>query len=288
MKCYHHDDADGRGAAAIISMFEEDRNHENYIEVDYVQELPIDKISKDEKVYFVDYSFSEKTLPSLKKILEITNNVIWIDHHQSSLDLIKAHKELDDIRGIRYNGISGMALAYMYLYDKLDMREVPQYIQRVSDFDCFKFELGVDSEHFILGLQSYKYGPLDEIWRTLYLDSENGDALVESMIHTGRIIKAYNTNADADYLAKYGFEGELDGYSAIILNKRCYSAAFGDEINKHDIACCFWLVGDSYTHSVFTTKKDIDCEKLAKKFGGGGHKGAAGFTTKDIIFKIKK
>ena len=40
--------------------------------------------------------------------------------------------------------------------------------------------------------------------------------------------------------------------------------------------------------SLFTTKKDIDCSALAKKYGGGGHEQAAGFGADRIEIKDGK
>ena len=39
--------------------------------------------------------------------------------------------------------------------------------------------------------------------------------------------------------------------------------------------------GDKWVVGLFTTRDNIDCSELAKMFGGGGHKKAAGFTTKN-------
>ena len=33
-----------------------------------------------------------------------------------------------------------------------------------------------------------------------------------------------------------------------------------------------------YKCSIYSVKEDFDCSKFAEKFGGGGHKGAAGFS----------
>jgi nanoRNase/pAp phosphatase (c-di-AMP/oligoRNAs hydrolase) len=38
--------------------------------------------------------------------------------------------------------------------------------------------------------------------------------------------------------------------------------------------------------SLYSTKPEIDCGEIAKSFGGGGHKGAAGFQGKELPFKI--
>jgi nanoRNase/pAp phosphatase (c-di-AMP/oligoRNAs hydrolase) len=49
----------------------------------------------------------------------------------------------------------------------------------------------------------------------------------------------------------------------------------------------FQYDGKAWQCSIYTTKNDIDCSVIAKSLGGGGHAGAAGFTT-DAIFKLIK
>lgn len=36
--------------------------------------------------------------------------------------------------------------------------------------------------------------------------------------------------------------------------------------------------------SLYSTRADVDCSEVAKVFGGGGHKGAAGFVSADRSF----
>lgn len=35
--------------------------------------------------------------------------------------------------------------------------------------------------------------------------------------------------------------------------------------------------------SLYNDNGEVDCSKIAKTYGGGGHKGAAGFLTSDIL-----
>ena len=42
---------------------------------------------------------------------------------------------------------------------------------------------------------------------------------------------------------------------------------------------------DEYIVSLYTTQADLDVAEICKKHGGGGHKGAAGFTCNELPFK---
>jgi nanoRNase/pAp phosphatase (c-di-AMP/oligoRNAs hydrolase) len=48
--------------------------------------------------------------------------------------------------------------------------------------------------------------------------------------------------------------------------------------------CVFNFNGTSYKVSLYTEKDNIDCGKIAKYFGGGGHRQAAGFITSNLNF----
>lgn len=41
-----------------------------------------------------------------------------------------------------------------------------------------------------------------------------------------------------------------------------------------------------WTVSLYSTRDDVNCADIAKSFGGGGHKGAAGFQCDEIPFEI--
>ena len=48
----------------------------------------------------------------------------------------------------------------------------------------------------------------------------------------------------------------------------------------------FRFDGKEWSYSLYTTK-DIDCSALAKKYGGGGHKKAAGFKADFNLFTAR-
>ena len=93
MKCVYHKDLDGIASAAIVSHFVKEPC--DYIEVGYSKEFPFDQIAKDELVYIVDFSIEE-----WERLLEITKDVVWIDHHKSAIELYADYSYLDGIRSV--------------------------------------------------------------------------------------------------------------------------------------------------------------------------------------------
>lgn len=282
MICFYHNDLDGHCSGAIVRMYEQKYNgiyDGVFIESDY-SGLDISQVPAGETVYIVDYSFTENTVHYLYELIDRGCEIIWIDHHQSSLDLIENHPELDDLLGIRSNEASGAALTYMYLYD-VSFQELPYFIMLVSDYDTWTHEYP-DSDTFKLGMDATRNDVNDDIWDVL---SEDEDAVYD-IIEDGEIIQKYIDNDNAEYLRCYGFEASIDGIKVYAVNKSSNSWIFGDKINEYDAVIAFVFNGDQYKYSLFSSKHGANCQKIAESHGGGGHKHAAGFLSDTFDLEI--
>jgi oligoribonuclease NrnB/cAMP/cGMP phosphodiesterase (DHH superfamily) len=288
MKCFYHNDLDGRCAGSIVAQFTQNYNQEDYFEVDYIKPLPIDKIQENEIVYLVDYSFKGDTIYQLQSILEKTLNIIWIDHHTSSLNLIKEYSELNKIDGLRQNKISGAALTYMYLYN-CKFEEIPYYVKLVSDYDCWIYKFDPDTTYFKIGMDTFEHNALDQIWKDLYFEYFNPSFYTHRsefvLINKGKDIKQYIDQDNTQYRNSWAYESEIAGIKCLVINRKSNSWIFGDKVNEYPITMVWAFDGERYSYSIYSVASEIDCSKIAEKFGGGGHKGAAGFSSSELLFK---
>ena len=291
MKCFYHNDLDGRCAGSIIAKFTEDYNPEDYFEVDYVMELPVYKVSDGEQVYFVDYSFKENTKIVLETLINRGCDVIWIDHHTSSINLIEQYPELNSIKGIRRDKISGAALTHMYLYN-CEFEKLPYYIKLVSDYDCWLYKYEPDTTHFKLGVESESDNALDEVWINLAehdnlyrLSGGFTERVPMTQTNKGKTIKQYIDQDNTYYREHFAYESEIAGHKCLVVNKKTNSWVFGEKYNEYPLVMVWVFDGLKYTYSIFSSNKDIDCSKIAESYGGGGHKGAAGFSSDELLFK---
>jgi len=283
MKCYYHNDLDGRCAGSIVAQFTGDYNKENYIEVDYVTPIDISKVKDNEDVYFVDYCFKLTEVINLEKLDWLTQkcNVIWIDHHTDSITMDKQFTWMRNIKGVRKEGLSGAALTYMYLYNK-SFDDLPYYIKLVSDYDCWKFEYGSDTTNFKLGIETTNYDATDSIWINLY----NKDTVIfEELLHKGRIIQEYVDKDNLQYCSKWSYETMINGLKCLVVNRRSNSSIFGEKYNQYPVVMTWGFNGNKYVYSIFSGDVNVDCSKIASQYGGGGHKGAAGFSSDELLFK---
>lgn len=245
----------------------------------------------------------------MDKLLEITPNVTWIDHHISA---IKKYENYDkEIRGIRYDGVAGCMLTYCYLKHMTDRNigdikpfeesmteDAPMFTKLIADYDVWKFEYGDNTRFFDKGFSLFPHEPEDDIWKTLLtedslfkikyrgsVDEGNLPKNIQTIIDNGKTIMTYRYNIMKDYCEKKGFEATLDGHKCYAVNM----ALMGTNdfvipnVDDYDLLVSFSFDGKMWSYSL--RSEIIDCAELAAKFGGGGHKGAAGFNTKECVLE---
>lgn len=321
----HHCDNDGYGAAAIIA-HAIGKDKVDYIEASY--EVPLKKLIKNTNyraIYFVDYSISTKENALFVMELNKERDVIWIDHHKSSIDMIEEMPELSDLYGYRVIGISGTGLSWIYALNHLalnvsgfkdyELRAIEARMKQVSDtYTAISKDMG---NVFLRKLMCPKTLHLINRWDIWDIDdriidfnygldisgpedllrvfeSEEIDFQTQAKaINDGVIIRRHVEKEDKENCDKNGFEIKIQyenkTYSCFCLNTNHFSSlAFGDRVNDYDIVMPFNYNGRKWRYSMYTVKNDVDCSKIAKHFAGGGHPQAAGFTTYNLIIKPEK
>ena len=282
MKVFYHNDLDGRCAGAIVAHFTGQWQSEDYIEVDYVMNLPLDKIEDGERIYFVDYSFKENTLEVLRYLQARKCPIVWIDHHTSSIKLCEAHPDLYCMEGCRNESESGAALTWRWFTGQ-KFEQIPFCVQLVSDYDCWKFEFGDETKAFKLGVEATDYDALDQVWRTLLND--HSSVSVDKYIGIGALIKSYVDKTNDYYREHFAYETEIAGHKCLVVNQKTNSWVFGSKYNEYPLVMVWVFDGTQYVCSIFSGNPEIDCSKIAESYGGGGHKGAAGFSSKELLFR---
>lgn len=245
MKCFYHLDLDGKCAGYLVWHYaclgEEDEKPENFIKINYGMEFPLDKIEKDERVFIVDFSIEPE---DMRELLKITKNVVWIDHHKTTIEKYKDFESY--IPGIRMTGpgISGASLVWWY-------------------FNNNAFYDGMEK---VQGLQPQK------------------DPYV--LIEEGQLLYKYKQKQAEEYIKSKGFAVEFEGYKCFAVNHGLINSDFFESVDdKYDVYIGFAYNGGSkrWSYSLRAANDDVDVSKIAVKYGGGGHKGAAGFASDKYV-----
>lgn len=286
MICFYHNDADGRCAAAIVAMAEKhgflkDRMGDDviveYEEMDYKKPCPFGKIAADELVVIVDFSFKPDVM---EKILDLTENIIWIDHHKTAKDYPYVS---DDRVGGVYDfsepGKSGALLAWEYFYPGIP---TPYSVCLVSDYDTWQHAMPGDKQ-FNLGLMAKAWclDPRATEWGDLFSDREYANRLIED----GTVIESFRNSKCEDYCRMYGYETQIGGFRAFAVNLYTFgSHTFGERMKEYDICIGYVFDGEAYTISLYS-ERGIDTSVISKGYGGGGHSGASGFVCEELPFE---
>lgn len=293
----HSADADGRLSAYLVGRYFNDFNPKDYIMTDYGKHDDIfSKIEKDEEVFVCDFSF-ENGPEDMKKLLEITPNVTWIDHHESS---IKSYGEFGkNIPGLRIVGTAACMLTWFYLYYESGLLptitqeeceklydEAPFLVRLVHDNDVWRHEYW-ESSYFKLALDSANLvNPWDERWKDLYEHTR----MVDKFVNDGTVISSYRDSIGNFACDNNGFECEINGLRGFALNNPFGGSPwFGDMIVKYDFVCAFSYNGKTkeWRYSFYSDNKTgANCYEIAKSINlkGGGHYHAAGCSSKELIF----
>ncbi len=257
---FHHNDADGRCAAAIALLAYPGAT---CVELDYKDTVPVELIGPDGCI-IVDFSFK----PSIMEAAQARGPVIWIDHHASAKDY---GYDVVGLRDFTDKGLSGCELTWKYF----NTEPMPYFVQLLGDYDSWRLK-EPDSLAFYEGLKLEDQSPVAGIWDTLL--SDVGNHFVNQVIKHGKVTTQYRDRYCAEMRKAFGYETELDGHRAYALNvQRFGSLAFDSE---HPLYIAYVHDGTRYTVSLYS--KTIDVSVIAKKYGGGGHSGAAGFVCEKL------
>lgn len=282
---YHKADIDGKCSAAIVRKFVESKNKSvTLLPADYNSLPDMSRIKKGETVFLVDFSLSIDKMKELNN----KNKLIWIDHHKSAIK--DADKAGLKVGGIQKEGkTSACELCWIYFFPGTD---IPEIVELASQYDAWNNKDKEQWEKEVL--------PVQETLKSLSLDPEkNFDSWTEifnrgsdkdfitKVVSEGKVILRSIRRRNSEAAEQYAFEAKIDGLRAICLNMMKSDASCLDTVydpKKHDIKIVFSFDGKKYKVSLYSAKPNVDVSKVAKKFKGGGHKGASGFVCKSLPF----
>lgn len=278
--CICHNDADGVFAGLLVKR----KYPRTYvISTNYGKDFNMEKLG--DYTFVVDFSFD--SINTMKTISEHTN-LIWIDHH-ACVDQAKSMGF--EPEGLRRRDASAALLVWEYLYPN---EQAPKAIKYVSDYDLWEWDKNLDALYFHYGLESVDIRPSDsrvmKIFERLICD----DDYVDRIIQVGRKLEIYNKLHNKIVCEDGMFLTKLDGIDAVACNiKNVSSLLFESVDDKYKdiplrILFSYFANIGQFRVSVFSNNPSIQAHTICARYGGGGHPGAAGFSTKKLPFELPK
>lgn len=248
---------------------------QHFIEMDYTDTFPLDKIHKNEKVVIVDFHIQDENV--FKQLQELTKDIVLIDHHKTTVKELHDKPELfKDIRYVIQEGKSGCYLTWKHFCPDA---KVPQAIELISDYDTWTYDYAA-TERFVYGMKLFAHQPWNDIWQVLLL---NDHPKVNEIINMGLTCIRFRDNICSDYTSSYGWETTFEGYNCFANGIYMFgSLVFGDKMDEYDICLSYEYLGDKWIVGLYS--KTIDVSEIAVRHGGGGHKFASGFTCNKLPF----
>ena len=250
---YHKNCEDGFGAAWVAWKALGDRAE--YLPVQHGESPP--ELLDSSRVTIVDFAYSRDVLVELK---ERTESLLVLDHHKTAAQ---------DLAGLDFVTIdlekSGAMLAWEYWFPG---ESPPLLVQYIQDRDLWRFHLENSSE-ISAALRSY---PKDfQIWNSLSVADLAKDGIA--------IQRAINVQVAGH--VEIATLQTVGGYLVPVVNATCYQSEIGEQLNLRypdaPFAACYLERADGKRQWSLRSKGDFDVSEVAQRFGGGGHRNAAGY-----------
>lgn len=272
--CVYHEDWDGLASANLVRIYCE--GEFEAFPVNYGHDTEIKRklrnIAKRAHIWIVDYSFDAETMHELS---ELADDFTWIDHHITNEKLAKEMLA----RGLDVVFDTAQA-ACVLTYKRLRPANIymPDVVELIGIYDIWNTNgtnrwTWNDAVNFQFFLKSrpLRFSSL--------IDLETAD------IHECLRIGAYIRQAFANEFIQGAFEVEahLAGrdWKLICLNKSFHSIANFD-FEKYDAVVIFFWNKNIWQFSIYDPSKRNDVSEIARLYGGGGHKHAAGWQSKEL------
>lgn len=267
---YYHGDMDGICSAAIIvKRYGQDIKA---VPVQYDKDTwNQDDVTEASMVWVVDFTFND-----MEALAEVAGDkLIWIDHHKTAED---NHKAIwwSGIKGNRSLDYSGCELTWTYCFPG-DCP--PDSVKYIGDRDTWAFKHGALTRSFCAGINAAVKDPFCVEWNSLLSYSYTTEM---KMIYIGQIL-LYFQESRIKHLFESGIDTEFHGHKARMVNTTSDISELGEYIYSHDyeIAVMWQVKGEKVIVSL--RSKTVDCAEIAQGYGGGGHKGAAGFSVVNFV-----
>ena len=290
MIIFHHNDADGRCSAAIAFQFwaeafmgETNPDRILLIEMEYSKQVPVERIEENEQVVIVDFSFKPDVMAEVLK-RTTADRIQWIDHHVTAKDYDYG-VELPGLRNFENKAKAACELAWEFYYPQKTM---PLGVRLVGDYDKWALEIP-QSKTFVKGLTLCSQDPISVTWNRLLADGS--DKFVDEIYQKGITCKEFQEKTAADYTEKHGYEAIFHGHTVFACGGYLWgSDKYGDRLEQYPILLSHEFMGDHWIVGLYSKCEHIHVGEIAQQYGGGGHKGAAGFIVREgaLPWKLPK
>lgn len=236
-----------------------------YIPASYGKAPPL--LPADAHVVIADFSYPRAQMEALR--LRVASLRI-LDHHKT------AEADLKDFPGAIFDmNHSGACLAWRYFHPET---HDPLFVRYIEDRDLWRFQLP-KSREVSAYIQSFDYS--FSAWNELHDQISNDlDGYLTGPVREGTAILRAKEQM-VKQMADNAVVKSVGGYEVPVANATCYFSEVGEELcirNPEKPFAAYYLDRkDGNRQWGLRSRGGFDVSAVAKRYGGGGHPGAAGF-----------
>lgn len=286
---YHNHCTDGFAAAFVVYKLLHDDPNVEYVPCNYDDAPPMAQDYEGKRVIIVDFSFP---LPVLQDMQERAEHFTWLDHHKTAFEMLGLTTDVlhtvhtDKVDIILDNNRSGALLAFDWFFGRAQLGDVPRLIRHIDDRDRWQFKMSeTRAVHAALQLiKPWSFEQWDKLDRSFFEDYSRFDHFVEKgevalQVQEGHVLSAAK-NATPCFITYEKNDGELVRVSGLAVNSTVHMSEVGHELAKQSgsFGLIYFIDQKGDAKCSLRSEGDYDVSIIAKHFGGGGHKNAAGFT----------
>lgn len=257
---YHGDCSDGFGGAwAAWKKFGASAEY-----IGLYRGNPLPAGLKNKELYFIDFLYEPEVM---RKIVKNNKKVVGLDHHVTAKDSVK----LMSPGSIYSEKNSGAVLAWRYFHPR---EKVPTLLRYVEDRDTWRWALPASKDISVF-MDTFTFN--FQFWDKAAREFEKS-AFLKKYIEKGRLLKSYR-----DFVVKKLIPSAVTvkfaGYKILAVNApHEFTSELGHLLAvRHAPFSLVWSQDGLGVRVGLRSDGTVDVAKIAKKFGGGGHRAAAGF-----------
>ena len=280
---YHANCADGFGAAyAAWTHFGPSAE---YLPCQYGKQAAEFDVAQcaNRTVYVFDFSFPAEKMAEIRSEASI---FVWLDHHKTAFEAqgVTNDKpfELEDFNNytLLHPEKSGALLAWEFFNPDSPV-PVPVLLQLIDDYDRWVFK---DERTKAVNKALWSRAPWSFDQWDLFLYN---DPNCYNLYREGKaLLRAHNQNVQAVLKGAKRPCTIIGTFDAKIVGLACNCPSHLTSDVGHQLAnesgsygLCWYVNKDNLVICSLRSNGDYDVSAIAKEFGGGGHRNAAGFTT---------
>lgn len=261
-----HDDLDGAGCA-VLGMVAYDQIQVYICNYETVNNVVLDVLSGPDEILITDISVN----PEVAEKIDRRGKVTLLDHHKTAAWLNR----------YPWAKVDSSCCGTMHLYNHLSKNNIRinkyrEFVEMVNDYDLWLHKdprsRQLNRLHSIIGHQRF-------------IKRFSSDSRVKFKPEEKLLLELEEEKIREYCFCTNGYENEdQDGNKYLIVFAELYTSELGEYLLEKHPQYAYVMIINAHQNPIkvsLRSRGDVDVAEIARRYGGGGHKAAAGFTIKD-------